>query len=289
VLTTAVQHLDFIAQFTTNIRNISGQKNVVAGALSRVESVTAPPSFDALATAQTSNDVLQTLLQSNTALRLEKQHISGTTVSIYCDTSAGKPRPYIPAPLRLQMFESVHNLSHPGTKITAKLIAQRFVWPGVQKDCRTWARACQAYQRSKVYRYTHRNASNISWSHILSHCNRPLHTMARSDPHSRHHSRNRGKRPPDRLDIPFRLPVDNRHRSGTSVWVPTLPLPGQIMWYPTFWHDCLSPCTQRTRGKIPPDDEDSHHVPRQPKLDRRTSPLPLGHPHIYLKRICKRQ
>jgi cleavage and polyadenylation specificity factor subunit 1 len=111
-------HLDFIAQFTTDIRHISGQKNGVADALSSVESVTAPPSFDALATAQTSDDDLQTLLQSNTALRLEKQHIPGTTVSIYCDTSAGKPRPYIPTLLRLQVFQSVHNMSHPGTKVT---------------------------------------------------------------------------------------------------------------------------------------------------------------------------
>jgi cleavage and polyadenylation specificity factor subunit 1 len=34
-------HLDFIAQFTTDIRHVSGQDNVVADALSRVESVTA--------------------------------------------------------------------------------------------------------------------------------------------------------------------------------------------------------------------------------------------------------
>jgi hypothetical protein len=44
----------------SDIRHISGEKNVVADALSRVESVTAPPSFDALATAQTSDDELQT-------------------------------------------------------------------------------------------------------------------------------------------------------------------------------------------------------------------------------------
>jgi transposase InsO family protein len=30
------------------------------------------------------------------------------------------------------------------------LVAQRFVWPGVQKDCCTWARACRSCQRSKV-------------------------------------------------------------------------------------------------------------------------------------------
>jgi cleavage and polyadenylation specificity factor subunit 1 len=35
-------HLDFVAQFTTDIRHISGQDNV-ADTLSRVESVTAPP------------------------------------------------------------------------------------------------------------------------------------------------------------------------------------------------------------------------------------------------------
>jgi cleavage and polyadenylation specificity factor subunit 1 len=57
-------HHDFIAQFTTDIRHISGQKNV-ADALSHVKSITAPPSFDGLAMAQTSDDELQTLLQPN--------------------------------------------------------------------------------------------------------------------------------------------------------------------------------------------------------------------------------
>jgi cleavage and polyadenylation specificity factor subunit 1 len=138
-----------IAKFTTDLRNISGQDNVVAYARSRVESVTAPPSHEELAAAQNSDDVLWTLLTANTALRLEKQPIS-----IYCDTSAGEHRPYIPSPLRLQVFQSVHDLSHSGTKATAKLVAQLFVWPGIQKDCRTCARACQACQLSKIYCYT---------------------------------------------------------------------------------------------------------------------------------------
>jgi hypothetical protein len=51
--------------------------------LSRVESVTAPPSFDTLAIAQDSDKELRTLLASDTALRLEKQHIPGTTLYIY--------------------------------------------------------------------------------------------------------------------------------------------------------------------------------------------------------------
>jgi hypothetical protein len=42
-------HLDFVAQYTKHIRHISGQGKVVADALSRVEFVTGPPSYDALA------------------------------------------------------------------------------------------------------------------------------------------------------------------------------------------------------------------------------------------------
>jgi cleavage and polyadenylation specificity factor subunit 1 len=34
-----------------------------------------------------------------------------------------------------------------------KLVSQRFVWPGVGKDCRAWARACMPCQRSKVTRH----------------------------------------------------------------------------------------------------------------------------------------
>jgi cleavage and polyadenylation specificity factor subunit 1 len=130
-------HLDFVAQFTTDIRHISGQDNVVADALSLFESVTAPPTYDALATSQDSDDELRTLLESTTALRLEKLKIPGTTVSLYCDTSTGRSRPYVPAPLRLQEFNSIHELSHPVTRATVKLVEERLVWPSVQKDCRT--------------------------------------------------------------------------------------------------------------------------------------------------------
>jgi hypothetical protein len=52
------------------------------------------------------------------------------------------------------VFQSVHDLSHPGTKVTAKLLAQSFVWLGVRKDCHTWACACQSCQHSKVSHHT---------------------------------------------------------------------------------------------------------------------------------------
>jgi hypothetical protein len=71
------------------MRHISVQDSVFADALSRIESVTAPPSHDALAAAQNS-DELRTILAANVALRLEKQPMPGTTASMYCETSAGK-------------------------------------------------------------------------------------------------------------------------------------------------------------------------------------------------------
>jgi cleavage and polyadenylation specificity factor subunit 1 len=90
-------HLDFIAQFSTDVRHISGQDNV-ADALSRVDSITAAPSHDALASSGESDGELRAQLVSDTALRLEKQQIPGTAVSIYCHMFAGKPRPYVPGP-----------------------------------------------------------------------------------------------------------------------------------------------------------------------------------------------
>ena len=93
-------HLNFISQFTTDIRHISGQDNIVAGALSRVEVITAPVTYEALAAAQEIEGELRTLLVSTTALLLQKILIPGTSVELYCDTSANKPRPYVPSPLR---------------------------------------------------------------------------------------------------------------------------------------------------------------------------------------------
>jgi len=45
-------HLHIISHFTTDIRHISGQGNIEADTLPRVEAITAPLTHDALATAQ---------------------------------------------------------------------------------------------------------------------------------------------------------------------------------------------------------------------------------------------
>ena len=140
-------HLDFISHLTKDIRRISGQDNVVADALSRVEAGYTSVSPEILAEAHATDAELANILQGTTTLRMEKIQVPGTDLILLCNTSPNRPRPYFPATLRCQVFDSLHGLSHLGTRAIAKLISQRFVWPGVQNDCRTWARTYQSCQR----------------------------------------------------------------------------------------------------------------------------------------------
>jgi len=141
-------YVEYISQVTTDIHHISGQDNIVADALPRVEPLTAPVDLNGLAADQDGDDKLRTLLVCHTTLQLEKLLIPGTSIELYCDTSAVKPHPYALSPLRRRVFDS-H--SHPGRKATAKLVSQRFMCPAIQKECSTWARACQPSQHSKVW------------------------------------------------------------------------------------------------------------------------------------------
>jgi transposase InsO family protein len=147
------RHLDFIAQFTTDIRHISGKDNVVADTLSRVDELSEPVSLESMAQAQASDPELLQLLANGSSLRLEKRQVPGSRYALYCDVSTPTPRPFVTSSYRKQVFDSLHSLSHPGANGSAKLIAERFVWPGVRKDCREWAQSCLSCQRAKVTRH----------------------------------------------------------------------------------------------------------------------------------------
>lgn len=148
------RHLDYISQFTTDIRHISGKSNVVADTLSRVEELRAPVSLSGLAQAQqTDEELVQYLTDTSTSLHLQRIPYPGSQETLYCDVSTLTPRPFVPKSLRKQVFESLHSLSHPGTKATVQLVAARFVWPGMRKDCRNWVQECLACQRTKVTRH----------------------------------------------------------------------------------------------------------------------------------------
>ncbi|GFX08952.1 uncharacterized protein K02A2.6 [Trichonephila clavipes] len=149
-----LNQLSFIGQLTTDIQHISGAENVVADAFSRIFYIAPPPvDLKAIAEAQKSDAELLHLQTSDNSLKLEKIEVPGSDVTLIYDTSMPRPRPFVPASERRQVFNALHGLSHPGSRATARLISTRFVWPRVQSDCRAWARACLHCQRSKITRH----------------------------------------------------------------------------------------------------------------------------------------
>ena len=147
------RHLDLIGQYSTDIRHLAGDQNVVADALSRIESIESQLDYAALATDQENDAELKALLKNGTSLQFEKVIIPGTNIAVTCDVSTKNIRPYITLPFRRAAFHAVHSLAHPGAKATAKLAVERFVWPSIRADCRRYARACIPCQRSKVSRH----------------------------------------------------------------------------------------------------------------------------------------
>jgi Integrase zinc binding domain len=74
--------------------------------------------------------------------------LEGRTVKV--DVSSGVMRPLVPAGLRQRVFEAVHRLAHPGIRATRRLIASRYLWPGLATNVRQWCRECQDCQRAKA-------------------------------------------------------------------------------------------------------------------------------------------
>lgn len=150
-----LRHLDFISQFSTDIRHVSGTDNIVADTLSRVQQIsTAPLDFHDLAVAQRGDSELQDLLSHpKCSLKFQKMTLS-KDLEIVCDATSQKIRPYVPVQYRMAIFKSLHNLSHPGIRATKKLILERYIWPSIAKDVVHWTRSCMDCQKSKVIRHT---------------------------------------------------------------------------------------------------------------------------------------
>ena len=150
-----LRHIDLISQFTTDIRYIKGTDNAPADALSRnISSVTSSLlDYAAIASEQADDPELHQLLQ-NPALKMEKVKVPGSEISLYADVSTSNARPYLPQRFRLPTFNQLHGLSHPGIRASQHMMTSKFLWPGMNKDVRTWTRSCIQCQTSKVNRHT---------------------------------------------------------------------------------------------------------------------------------------
>ncbi len=130
--------------------------NVAADALSRppISLVTASSSLvdvvaDLRGIASRQSTCRSTLqAQTSPSLRVQTHEVEG--VSLLCDGSTGRWRPLVPEVDRLLVFKSEHGVAHPGIRAMRRMIAARFVWPGMRADIAAWCRDCVACQRAKV-------------------------------------------------------------------------------------------------------------------------------------------
>ncbi|XP_066953345.1 uncharacterized protein [Macrobrachium rosenbergii] len=76
------------------------------------------------------------------ALKWEDVPLASSNTTLLCDTNTGHPRLLVPASRRKQVFDIVHGPSHPSGCTTAPLMTNKFVWHGINKDVRQWARSC---------------------------------------------------------------------------------------------------------------------------------------------------
>lgn len=161
------RHLDFISQFTSDIRHVKGPENIVADSLSRIDMEvinTVIPSLETLIKAQVEDKELQTLKSNDSAkssYKLEAINIPSSSQILWCETTTGKNRAFVPEPLRATIFNSIHGLSHPGIRSTRKKVTNLYFWPNMNHDLNEWSKSCLKCQKQKVQRHTKSQASNI--------------------------------------------------------------------------------------------------------------------------------
>lgn len=151
-----LRHLDFIGQFTTDIQHVKGIENVVPDFLSRIHTIENKGiDYDLIADQQENDNELKQILEgtSKCSITLQKMPVPNSNKQLYCHIHNNTARPYIPEMARKLVFETFHNISHPGTRSTNKLITEKTFWPSMNKNITQWTKQCIPCQRSKVNRH----------------------------------------------------------------------------------------------------------------------------------------
>lgn len=151
------RHLSYISEYTTDLQHITGKSNVVADCLSRpsINLITLGIDYTEMARVQKTSKEIQAYRTAITGLDVRYIPISDTGPGLLCDVSTGRARPIVPNEFQKQVFDSVHKLAHPGIRTTRRLIAEKFVWHGLNKIVNKWSKECLHCQASKIQNHVH--------------------------------------------------------------------------------------------------------------------------------------
>ena len=151
------RHISFISEFTTDRQHIKGNQSIAADALSLVP-------LDTTMTMSLDNNNMAALLENDPAIQAYRTAITelcfedipelGSNCTLLCDFSQLFPLLIIPDLLHRLVFDTVHNLAHPGIKPTKQIITQNFVWQGINKNIAYWVCSRPASQLAMIHRHT---------------------------------------------------------------------------------------------------------------------------------------
>ncbi|GFR13601.1 integrase catalytic domain-containing protein [Trichonephila clavata] len=105
-----IQYIEYIGQYTTDIRYIPEIENVVVNALWHIDSLSlsSPMDYDARARAQQADAEFETLLRSEACLKLSALKLPQAQEKPYCDISTDVVYPYIPEVFWRKIFYALH-------------------------------------------------------------------------------------------------------------------------------------------------------------------------------------
>jgi hypothetical protein len=83
---------------------------------------------------------------------LQFRQLTVGTFKLWYEMSTGHSRLLVPDTWKRPIFNSVHQLAHPGTRACRRLLSTRYVWHGMARDVTAWCRDCLTCQRGKVTR-----------------------------------------------------------------------------------------------------------------------------------------
>ena len=156
------RQLLLISEYISSMVHIRGEDNVIADALSRsVNAVSVDfPDLKAIAIAQEKCEDIDSYKDKLRQFAL----FDNTPIS--CNTDLPSPRPFVPRICRRSIFESLHDLSHPGIKSSISLLTSRYFWPDMRRDIKNWVKECSNCQQSKITRhhrpkYMHSSYPNV--------------------------------------------------------------------------------------------------------------------------------